>query len=430
MTLRHRDRGNPVVYQTTTKTSNGSVIDTGVYEGSTWSESITDVSTPNYAKRIAAGEIINNPCSYLYSEVDSPSGGNYSATGYGYVVKTSGGNLTAYQTDAAARYQVGNPWMAIPDRPKNLGDEQRAKLVAMARVDSTPYGFAEDIGEIRETLSFLRRPSASLEKLSRKFYRDLEQSIKHRKSKHPDRFRIAARRKEEIVDAAADVWLGYRFAAMPLARSLQEGVEYIWDRRTGSRKLNPPARRTARGFVRDEFDLSGTYVTNWGSATDHFDGRRTGYVEHRAGILYTVKNPVHDIKFHLGIRLKDMPVTAWNLAPLSFMVDRVTDISSAIKALTFLADPSVQVLAAWVTSKGEDKQMLVFNKQVNPGYSVSVNPIPLTHTWHSYDRTPWSPGVLDVRPGFTPKRLIEDATSIADLTALVKKRFALVSLLK
>jgi hypothetical protein len=279
----------------------------------------------------------------------------------------------------------------------------------MSNIDSTPYAFGEDIGELGETIRFLKSPGKSLFNLSKGFKRSVRKKE-----------RLFGRRNAiNHATALADVWLEWRFAVAPLVRSMNSLIEaYQTD-------VHQPLRRTGRGFWSDSSD-SGTQTVQvgyYGGNTCTFTVHASSSVEHRAGILHQVSNPASQFQYKYGLRGKDLPLTLWQLVPLSFMVDRVYDISSFTGSVVNLLDPNVDILAAWLTTKTEYLEEFSLQSVNESGYPSSVAPDTIFSRSFRYDRVIWSPGISDAVPGFTPKNLVKDAKSITDLLALSLKNF-------
>jgi hypothetical protein len=366
------------------------------------SESIRDVVTPGFYRRINNGDVINNPCNINISENIS-GGGSYNAVGTGpndgKSYATFGGSITSYHMSNHSMQHI--TVITDDDIASRIA---LTKLRALAAVDSTPFAFGEDMLEIRETLRFLRDPLYTLRNIAermRKFYRS------------------RTRKGINSQKAFADMWLEYRFAVSPLVQSAMSIIEAYND--TTSKR---PKRRTARGFSTHTDETSDSAIGYYTpSIYDEFSRKGKVTVDIHSGILYEVSNPVNDMNFRLGLRLKDIPETLWNIVPLSFMVDRLVDISSSISGFVNLVDPSVTILAGWTRVKTESEKEIQFNAQTNPNWSVQVSGDVVKEKSFSYDRSPWNPSVADLVPSFTPDNLVSDVTKTLDLLQLMRNRW-------
>lgn len=362
------------------------------------SESMTDHETPHFHRRMARGEIINNPC--LYQKL------KHYQIGSGYVTCDNGGSIkyhligpvTAYRSNEGALIDYSDLEPAFPDI------EAKAKLYALSRVDSTPFAFGEDVLELRETARFLRNPVSSILDLSKTFKKEVKKTFRNRRFKTDS---IA-----NLAEAHAKVWLQYRFAFSPLIRSSMDALEAF-----SSKTKTLPPRLTARGFASDTHDASGTQIySGWA----YFDRTVKTSQNIKASILYEVTNPIYDWKYKLGFRVKDWPTTIWQIMPYSFMVDRLYNISAFSKAVINLADPNVKILAASTTEKYEDIRSYSFVNHVQSGwtFTFSSTDVCFDETF-KYHRKTWSPSITDAIPKATPKGLIDDATKITDLVSLI-----------
>lgn len=392
----------------------GVLVSSADYIVSSSSERMEDVVIPGFHKRVKNGELFNNPCSYEKEEI-SQSGGSGMLVTCGDVEP----NLTVYSANGGSMTQEVGKWdcgvnsiselFAIDDPAFNYEQHvDRAKQSALANIDTSPFEFGEDVGEVRETIKFLRRPLGSLFDLAKSFRKDRRKYL-------------SAHRAKNVAQATADVWLSYRFAASPLVRSSLDAMEAYneWQKK---KKSEDHTRLTSRGYsiysnkIEDRVTIDG-YAG--------IDRKLNMKYTVRAGILHQVKNPVRDLRFHLGLRNKDIPETIWQLMPYSFMVDRVSDISNAIRGTTNLLDPNVKITFGWIVMKLDRQYECTGYKTYPPNIDCSGSFVfdTMKKNHFHYNRVPWDPGISDVIPDFQPGRLVNDIISTADLAALVLKQF-------
>lgn len=410
MTQRHREEVTPDLYSDHTLLRYGKVHHRLGCLISSYSKVMDDVVTPDFARKMSHGEVVNNPCR-LEVESTTCGGGStrYIENSTGYTVyEGDGGSQTYYQScNLGEAANLRN----LPDTPDLSDALARVKMKAIANIDSTPASMLEDVAEIRETLRFLKSPLTSLAGLAKRFRNDVKKrSSRMAKVKHY----VGA--SKDI----SDVWLTYRFAATPLVQSSLDAYRALTET-----QATLPERKTARNSAKDHSVVNAqprVYYTP--TIWDVYEHDQAVISAVRAGILYQVSNPVSDIQFKLGLRAKDIPETLWAVLPYSFVVDRMVDISSGIRALTNLADPNVEILAGWTTMKLERETRLKFVSEVNPGWTVIVNGDDFIKRSFVYDRTPWTPTVLDAWPRLNVAGLVDDAKSIADLCSLVIQRLS------
>jgi len=365
-------------------------------------KTITDVVTSKFRSKIKQGVIINNPCTITDSNI--PVGGG-SRT---YDRQWSDGS-TWNNVVSGPLYSWTTRDLPLPydlDDFSNLDLVAMAKLKALSNIDSTPYSFAEDLAEIRTTVKHLFSRGRDLKDLNTSLSRAVKYLKKQRHRKNP------ATIEREI----SQLYLEYRFAISPLIRSIADLIEAA-NEKLGSR----PDRLTARGFEENSSTSRSSIPISRPPYKAHAERELSEKVG--AGILYSVTNPLSGFRFKYGLRNKDIPVTMWAIVPYSFMVDRVFNISQALRAITNLWDPDVHIHAAWCRTSRETRT--VYNVNGSAVGSDSNNP----QQWHfsgtdlpiesfEYVRVPWTPSIADAIPTPTWVKLVDSFTKIADITAL------------
>lgn len=387
----------------------------GPYKTGEVVESMDDVVTDNYTKRIARGEIINTSCIMSRSTMHSDNAGHVQ-----HRTATKGFDTTGPTTAHYAHTLNFSQTSATIDLDSV---ESRAKLVSLAGIDSTPYAFGEDVLELRETFRFLKNPVASLSKLSRSFrsaYYDLlriKSSVRGGKLyQYVSNERLLPSKIDalRIAQAHAQVWLTYRFAAAPLVRSALDAVSAY-----AIKKPHPPDRRTSDGNFEDEDTVVNTDLVYSGK---HYYEKDSKSVDGHAYIMYQVDNPVYDWKYRLGLRAKDIPTTLWQIVPYSFMVDRLLDISSFSKGAINLADPRIKILAAGYREKFTHEYEYMFTSRDLAGFTV-LSPELRAFKDFTFKRTVWGPTIFDTVPKLTPDYFVDNATYVVDTIALILGRF-------
>lgn len=391
---RNRDAGTQ--YDTQTRTNQNGLVSTRQDIISSGSEIIEDFVTPGFRKRIAQGEIINNPCTY--SKVSYEVLGS-SIMRFDNIMNPDDWNLYDGGCETARRASHSLPSAQLRDI------EAECKVRAIAQMDKTPYAFGEDIGEIRETINFIRNPLKSMH--------DLSKTIRDTARKN------AVTNATDYAVALAGAWSAGRFALLPLLRSILDAIE-AFNENVTTDKRDLSTRLSARGFSSDEDHYSDTDEQQVGSF--YYTSNRTRFVNvsGHAVILYEVTNPAAAWRFNLGLRNKDIPVTLWQLFPLSFMVDRLLDISTAIQASVNILDPSLVIRAGSYTLK-EDKVETYHTNEVDasPVYTGSIDGGQEIISSFTYDRNVWKPSPSDVHVAFDKGGLVEDAIKTTDLIAII-----------
>jgi hypothetical protein len=373
---------------------------------------MSDVVTPNYQELISSGVIVNNPCLYESTLIDLDGGGYFKAKKGSYWYEQ-------YPYVTAARFGT-TAWPFSKDHASlNWARPDIAKLRALSDMDSTPYAFGEDAFEIRETIKFIRDPLQSLKKLALSFRRRKIKTLRQLNRTMPKRLSRRKRRLREA-QAVAGVFNSYSFAARPLLRSILDAAEAVNKTLQGKYKYKqPPERRTARGYDLVEDDIHDVFTVGPANNRAYADRTCTSWDQIKASILYEVDNPHNDFQYITGLRAKDFPYIVWQVLPLSFMVDRLVDVSSMIAALTNLNDPSVHVLSACVRRKSLVTTTLRYTSHTATGWTFSPLIGDEVHVaYFCYDRQVWFPSTWDAVPSLTPKRLVGTLTDIAELLSV------------
>jgi hypothetical protein len=364
-----------------------------------------DVVTPGFSKAIAEGRIVNNPCHYVKQEVfneDFPASCR----------ATYNGNPTYYQKweGAFTERMIANYGISWPTSSQcdDAAVEARAKLLAVSNINASPYAFGEDVGELKETLEFIKNPMSSMAHLADSFRKDVNRRMRRQGKKI---YKVRAK-------AVADVWTEYRFAFSPLARSMYNAGRTLTERRP-----TLPVRLTSTGRFNDHVKVDGPWTSS--NANYNYDGSYEESLGGHASILYEISNPIRDWRYTYGLRWRDLPTTFWQLLPLSFMVDRVVDLSSCISGLTNLADPRVKILAGSYTTRrdiAKNAKLQQFSLSVYSWTDWSAN----KHVEHSfeYKRALWSPSVTDAIPRIDSTYIVSDAQKILDLASLITQRLS------
>lgn len=366
------------------------------------SDEMWDVTVPDYRKRVNAGEIIINPMvrkkysfkcggGSVIQDEQSGSKRHLYTTGTGSLIRTG--------IDAG---QVVYPVLPSYDRDKIVA---MAKANAIANIDKVPYPFLEDVLEIKETLNFIRHPLGEIADIS-------DAARKFRRRRFGEAMMSSA-------DALSSAWLKYRFAISPLLRSISQGMDALKDG-----FVNAPPRQIARGKNSVNYAASDRYVA--GTYNKYMVTRTLNYTA-RAGIIYDNTNPCDTWKEALGLRFKDLPLGMWNIISLSFMLDRVWNVSTMIKGLTNLSDPTIKILGGWITVTEEEQKTATLESQTIPAWSCSTNSDTAYTETYLKTRALWTPSVFDTLvPVNLPKfsdLMPGDISSIVDLCALIQGRW-------
>ncbi len=380
---------------------------------SSFSSTMVDVSTPMFRKKQSEGEIIINPCSMTVTQRTTSGSGSVTqvqnVSPFTVWTANGTGTITGYYD----KYGGGVPVYTEAPLPDLSQAINIAKQQCIANIDSTPFSFAEDIAEFRETLRFLRNPLTSIRTLSINYRKAVE------KIKRGQKFSAKKGYSRQLAEDLSAVWLEQRFAVMPIFRSvlkLMEAYEtdtvYRPERRTSRSHIEVPKRNDARSVVKTHLGRTFTY---WCKAESE------GSV--RTGIIYEVEHPMVNWQYKYGLRLKDIPATFWAVQPLSFMVDRFLNISDFISGAVNLLDPNVKVLGAWTVTKKSRTKSIGVRKIVESGYTSTIVPDDIVDREFYYNREVWVPSLADTVPVPNLRGLVDSAAKTTDLLALIIQNY-------
>jgi len=303
-----------------------------------------DVSRPGYIVGSRRGKIFNNP---MHSTVETRSAITTDT------VREHKSLLPPYDVEARYTY-APDRWLTDHGGSgihhglcqhvfTSVDVNQLVTLAgtqAQANVADPMFHGLTFVAELGETITFLLSPL-------RAYHRWLKRQL--RKEKRKRRKTLRGRRgnpkstskKEKIVtlaDLISSNWLSYRYGAMPIVYDVQDAIAAI------TRLAELTNRTTARGY-------STNYGTNeqtitkeayYASTEKLTQTKRT--VEVRAGILYE-----HDSRDTFGVHMSQIPKTAWEVVPFSFVADWFVNVDDFISAIT--PKVGVTVLSSWTTIK-------------------------------------------------------------------------------
>lgn len=362
---------------------------------------MTDVVTPNFRRRIKAGELILNPMSWsrvAYSAAD----------GFSFSCVLGSDPNDCYLKTATGSGSMNYSWRMIaasmgPDCPlldPMVESDEQTVLNAMAAVDPTAFNVMEDVLQLRQFAESIAHPISSM--------RDIAKQYANAKTR---------------ARSMANAWAKYRFEFLPLLGTAEALI----------RTAIGPATRLEKG-VR----LRATAVTSGsdrkkGQCWDKTNVCEWSYNNHRvvrkrAVVFYTLSRVHTGLGQNLGTRFKDLPTGLWNTVTLSFMIDRLINISTFITAVSNLCDPDIHVeggcLTVWDYTYTES-QLLRFRQ--HDGY-VLVDTKPVVAKADTCNRTVVNPIAIAANPlsmDFRPIGLVSDMNRVLDLLAITIQKLKL-----
>lgn len=300
--------------------------------------SITEMCTDGWRNAIFQGDVIVGAMDRV---VEIETGGNGS---WSQVTPEFGVNCEYYGDFGAVVMNSGG----VPAIPAVLLTREAAEGLALtsahAKANEGTILAIEQISQFADTVAMLRRPFASVGSFVARMCR--------KKNKRKQRFRLSDSQ------AAADAWLEYRYGWKPLLMDIEAIMNKIAEQReTLTRRLVFRASESVEKSISSAFtnrQLPGDfyYLRANGSYTC------TKKVRASAGMICEVKplKPLETFYKMFGLRAHDLPRTAWNVIPFSFVVDWFINVDEWLSAIT--PEPNIMVLGSWVTSVEEASTIL------------------------------------------------------------------------
>lgn len=299
-------------------------------------EILVRARTPNFEERKAAWEIIMTPFDRYRSElsqtpgvVKNTGGAKYNSGyrpfsqntgikplkkpgslyadhgGFSFVRETSSyTEQSVFDLDRIKR-QIGEPILESSYLDKKTG--LITKTVAEA--NSGIYDLLTELAELPKTIKYMYG-----------LVGDAAKAAKAAKSKEVEILRLAKRKGMTVIqvaDAIASVWMQYRYAISPIVYSLED-IQLA---------LEGYKRLFARYRSKEEDEKS------LGKGEDPFWDTVTVKNTHRC-LIKRSYSPEHIVDALLQVLKLNPVTTAWELVPLSFVVDWFLNIGDLLAALT------------------------------------------------------------------------------------------------
>lgn len=292
---------------------------------------ITDEPHPRFFDDMSRGRIVLGDLRrYIWTRSSSPGRvyGSHPEDNWGSIEFT--GNLIALIEGAV-------PWSSHVSESDIEGLASIAFVQAVARAKGSAISGGESLAEFGETLRMLRSPQRAILEVGGRM-------LDFVRRRNP-------RNARAVAQAKADAWLQYRYGMLPAVRDAQTLIEQAHILRCEIGKQRRVARagsvhelQKQAQFTRAQFLVgpSGLYATGRWTVDDK--------IRASAGIIYELdaRKISDNISAFFGLRASDLPVTAWNLIPFSFVADWSLNVGDWLTAIT--PQPGFHTLGSWTTT--------------------------------------------------------------------------------
>lgn len=240
---------------------------------------------------------------------------------------------------------------------------------ALAKASSAEFDFGVTIGEIAETASFLASPLQAIVKLSNKAFKGVQRLAVSGGGQIAIRIDTKAPAKAirrimqsstavdplqpslRLLDETANHWLAYKFGILPILDDIQKALQF---KEENVRRQLGVRTAKVKGFKTDVTTSRLDKDTAWYSQT-RGDFWRTKRVidQHVFGLYFRneITDPLANFMEGLGFSKFSIFHLAYELIPLSFVVDRFIDIKSFVKGN--LGGLNKEILSYYCTRKIE-----------------------------------------------------------------------------
>jgi len=363
---------------------------------------MVDETHPGFFKAIKNGDLILGPLSLRKLTRTVPDG--FSASYLSKPAEIEYWSRTGTANWTAAMLAISSP---VYDPPAFLGlkSDDQLYIDALAAVDPTDFHMMEDVLQMTQFFESLTKP-----------FREMLGVV--RRVRSGGKFLVLGHKDaRQILNTATNAWLTYRFELIPMYNTiigLIKGQSRPW------KKLKKGVRLRASASSRAYETIIGSY---WNpSQHEQFSVKHLERREKRAIVFYQLNMERAGIAQTYGTRLKDLPVGMWNVVRLSFMLDRVINITGYISAVVNACDANIRYEGSCLVDRSwKDLEIRLLKHYYDTTYVVSTQPVrEITETVNRSIGPNSVAALIDPRKlDFRLKDLANSATKVADLVSLL-----------
>lgn len=287
-----------------------------------------DTVTPNFYKRIRAGEVIVNPFKNVKISAYDSGNGIHSRSN---TVNGDGSVFTQIRDGPQLSYMMQASRLSLQCKDLiSAAEYGNALALAATRARSKSLETVADglvtVYELQKTLRTFTRPLENVSRLLSTFKRS----------------RSFGQRSRALKDYFSSEWLKFRYGVMPtlydidnIKEALSKDIQRGRSRSNGIEKLY--SEKTEPSAIWSHGDIDTTYQ-------DFFTDSMTV----KAGLIYDSKLVTKD---YLGLNLRSVPSAVWEIIPFSFVVDWFLNVQHYVRALS--AELVLNTLGGYVVIERE-----------------------------------------------------------------------------
>jgi hypothetical protein len=272
---------------------------------------------PNWREVIRAGRNATNSMVASYDEIIT-SPGSHIVTWFEDASKTTGD--VSHWSGYRAAYEVDLP-VPFSDLLDSTDAKARANFNAQFRKFSNAMSGGVFLGEMREALSMLRRPAASLSEGIGKYLGSVNKRSRSARNKPKPSVK-------EISKIAAESWLEYSFGWVPFVNDIQDAFKAL-----DNLQKQPVSYKIAAGAQSESNTTDTTdYPTVFGYMASIRNVRKwhKTHIRYKGAVLIQPQVAAADYAKNWGVHTSQFVATAWELLPWSFLADYFANIGDIL----------------------------------------------------------------------------------------------------
>lgn len=362
-------------------------------------ESMTDYVVPGFRARQGRGEIFFNDMQQdkVVSSLQ-PGANGYQHTALAPTITCDGiGYVPSNRNDGNQLSRWVFLSRSYPDGPLpvsysigssdvyNLQSEVSTKC--FAKRGTAGSNLFESIAQARQTLSLIRNPFNSLNRICRKAETARSRGL-----------------------GAAEAWLTYRYGVLPLIGDIGQIA-------SGLKKKVEKRRYKSIAVGSSQTTSTNSYTFNGGPASLTFSLQNRESIEVRA---ISLDEYVMDQYESIGLSTKDLITLPWELIPYSFVFDWFVNFGDFLKAIVPL--PGVNPLGSCLVTTRLAEVFVVPTVTTNNNVSTHNQDRSISGALYASRRTKTRSALIPPRVVLKSDFKLDDATRLADATSLLMLR--------